>query len=97
MSNTWLLLGYRYLETDSSLLLEHADKYTRKGFKRLNEAIVSLLDNYSMVCFRPLNSTSEDSVQELVGHIDLVLNYSDYAEVKDKLNENWDKQEEEIE
>jgi len=54
----------------------------RKKQHRLTEAICSLLDDYSMVSFVPLNITDEDSIDHVLSHIDNTIQYGEDLEVK---------------
>lgn len=52
-------------------------------FARLNEALVRLIDEFSVVSFIPLDSTDEDSVAHVVGVLDLVSQYGEDVEPKE--------------
>lgn len=54
----------------------------RKKQHRLTEAICSLLDDYSMVSFVPLNITDENSIDHVLSHIDNTIQYGEDLEVK---------------
>lgn len=57
------------------------DGKQRKGHK-LTEAICSLIDDYSMVSFIPLNSMDEDSVDYVLSHVDHTIQYGEDQDVK---------------
>ena len=42
-------------------------------YGRLNRAVADLVDEYSMVSFVPLDPTEEDSITQLVAHMDRIL------------------------
>lgn len=71
-------------------MIDQAHRFTNPKWRRLNEAIVDLIDNYSMVQFSTLNIRDEDSISRLMGEIDCAMNYSDYEEVKDRLKDLGD-------
>lgn len=46
---------------------------TGPRFRRMNEAMAGLLDDYSMVGFSPLDISEEDSVSDLLAEVRLTL------------------------
>lgn len=54
----------------------------RKKQNRLTEAICSLLDDYSMVSFIPLNITDEESIDHVLAHVDHTIQYGEDLEVR---------------
>eukprot|EP01083_Nonionella_stella_P089899 251050_1 len=54
----------------------------RSKQNRLTEAICSLLDDYSMVSFIPLNITDEESIDHVLAHIDHTIQYGEDLEVR---------------
>ena len=54
----------------------------RKKQNRLTEAICSLLDDYSMVSFIPLNINEEDSIDHVLAHVDHTIQYGEDLEVR---------------
>ncbi|KAI8380258.1 GPN-loop GTPase [Blakeslea trispora] len=81
----------RYLEPDPSLMYEEADAVLHGEepspgslkFQALNQAIVQLIDDYSMVRFIPLNITDEDSVEYVLSHVDNSIQYGEDLEPKE--------------
>lgn len=57
-------------------------KERRKRHNRLTEAICSLLDDYSMVSFIPLNVRDEDSIDHVLAHVDHTIQYGEDLEVR---------------
>ncbi|KAL7525257.1 hypothetical protein ACHAXR_000921, partial [Thalassiosira sp. AJA248-18] len=53
-----------------------------KKWNKLTEAICSLLDDYSMVGFVPLNINDEDSIAHVLATVDHSINYGEDLEVK---------------
>jgi len=53
-----------------------------RKWHRLTEAICSLLDDYSMVGFVPLNINDEDSISHVLNTIDHSINYGEDLEVR---------------
>lgn len=54
----------------------------RKKHNRLTEAICSLLDDYSMVSFIPLNIKDEESIDHVLSHVDHTIQYGEDLEVR---------------
>ena len=54
----------------------------RRRRNRLTESICSLLDDYSMVSFIPLNITDEESIDNVLAHIDHTIQYGEDLEVR---------------
>ncbi len=55
---------------------------TGPRFRRLNKAVASLLDDFSIVSFIPLDITDEDSIAEVLMAADTAIQYGEDAEVK---------------
>ncbi|KAI8384415.1 GPN-loop GTPase [Radiomyces spectabilis] len=79
----------RYLEPDPLLMAEEAGQTSEQApsaralkFQALNQAIVQLIDDYSMVSFIPLNITDEDSVEYVLSSIDHAMQYGEDLEPK---------------
>lgn len=73
----------RYLEADTQLLLRDINEDTSPKFHNLNRAIASLIDEYSMVGFIPLNLSSEQSINYVLSHIDTAMQYGENEEPKE--------------
>lgn len=50
---------------------------------RLTESICSLIDDYSMVNFLPLDISDEESINIVISHIDHAIQYGENLEVRD--------------
>lgn len=55
---------------------------TGAKFRRLNAAVASLLDEFSLLSFLPLDSTDEESLAVVLGNLDMALQYGEDADVK---------------
>ncbi|EPZ33082.1 ATP binding domain-containing protein [Rozella allomycis CSF55] len=73
----------RFLDVDTSLLLETANRASHDKYRSLNETIVRLIDDYSMVKFVPLDRTDEESIERLMLEIDNALQVWDDEEPKE--------------
>jgi GPN-loop GTPase len=56
----------------------------------LTQAISSVVDDYMMVGFLPLNIFDEDSLEAVVAHTDHAVQYGEDVEPKDLVDENTD-------
>lgn len=55
---------------------------SRRRRHRLTTSICSVLDDFSMVSFLPLNITDEDSIDLVLMHVDNLVQYGENAEVR---------------
>ena len=67
--------------TESDTLQQNA-RTREKKWNRLTEAICSLLDDYSMVGFIPLNINDEDSIAHVLATVDHAIQYGEDLEVR---------------
>lgn len=76
----------KYLEPDMPLLLAdelNSDKFSQK-YMKLNHSIASLIDDFSLVKFLPLDITDEDSVNDILIQIDSSIQYGEDFEHKEE-------------
>ncbi|PWN54063.1 hypothetical protein IE53DRAFT_309116 [Violaceomyces palustris] len=76
----------RYFDPDPLLLVGEVNSKTNPKFHSLNQAIVQLIDDFSMVSFMPLDVTDEDSVGTILSHIDNAIQYGEDEEPKEPKN-----------
>lgn len=69
-----------FLVPDPKLLLPQLSAATGPRFRALNTAMAGLLDEFSLVSFLPLDITDEDSIADILGQIDMALQYGEDAE-----------------
>lgn len=74
---------HRFFFPDPALLAERLSAATRPRFYRLNEALVQLIDEFDMVNFIPLNLRKEQSLVNIMSHIDNATQYSEGLEPKE--------------
>jgi hypothetical protein len=75
-----------FLSPDTPKLRESLNQVhvlSSQRYRRLNDAICNLIDDYSMVQFVPLNWKDEESVELCLAHIDHALQYGEDVEPKD--------------
>lgn len=74
----------KYLEPDAHALLGQVTTESTWGrkYRKLSEAIGTLIEDFSLVRFTPLNLNDEESVNDLLMTIDNVIQYGEDADVK---------------
>lgn len=72
---------YKYFYCDIDGLQDELDANTPGKFRGLNRAMGTLLDDFSLVNFVPLDISSEHSIESLVQRIDLALQYGEDEDV----------------
>lgn len=74
----------KYLDPDTRALLEDVTQESTWGASRrkLSEAIASLIEDFSLVRFFPVNVDDEETIQDLLMQIDNVIQYGEDADVK---------------
>lgn len=63
------------------------------SFKRLNQAVAQLIDDFSMVSFLQLNVNEEDSVGAILSYIDDAIQFHEAQEPRepnDEIESNWE-------
>jgi len=75
----------RYLDPDPMLLVSTPGEpeSSNPRFHSLNQAIVQLIEDHPLVSFLPLNLQSTDSLENIVSHIDFVMQYGEDEEPKE--------------
>ena len=89
----------KYLEPDMHALLGDETGATRFGqkFQKLNQAIASVVDDYSMVKFYPLDITDDDSVRDILTQADLSIQYGEDLEPREPKDTQEDEKDNEYE
>ncbi|CDW52245.1 GPN loop GTPase 3 [Trichuris trichiura] len=77
-----------FIEADPRLAetVEDVDRFSVK-YRRLTQSLSSLLENYSLVKYVPLDISDEDTIGDLLLIIDNAVQYGDDLEVRDRLPE----------
>ena len=76
---------FQHLQPNAATSSDNTQTITqsREGrWNRLTEAICSLLDDYSMVGFLPLNINEEDSIAHVLATVDHAIQYGEDLEVR---------------
>jgi len=71
----------KFFDPDMTDLVGDLTQHTGEKFLQLNEAIGSVIEDYKMVNFLPLDISDEDSISDLLTQIDNALQYGEDAEV----------------
>lgn len=72
----------RYLDPDPSIIATDIHAQTNPKFHSLNEAIVGLIDDFSMVQFLQVEAQNEDTIQAVLSYIDNCIGWSEVQEPK---------------
>ena len=86
------LLGSSSTSTSASVSFAISEqkrmKERRRKHNRLTEAIYSLIDDYSMVSFIPMNIRDEESIDHVLAHVDHTIQYGEDLEVRGADNDD---------
>lgn len=85
LSKTDLLEGSRedlerFLTPETTLLLSELNATMPSHRRNLNDAIASLVDDFSLVNFAALDISDEESIDEVLSQVDMCLQYGEDAE-----------------
>ncbi|KAK3238223.1 hypothetical protein CYMTET_51755 [Cymbomonas tetramitiformis] len=72
----------RFLDFDARLLANDLNQSTTSSMQRLNAAVATLVDDFSMVGFVPLDISDEDCIIDVLAQIDFAIQFGEDAEVK---------------
>jgi len=72
----------KYLDPDPSIITTDIHAQTNPRFHSLNEAIVGLIDDFSMVQFLQVEAQNEDTIQAVLSYIDNCIGWSEVQEPK---------------
>lgn len=70
----------RFLEADTEAVIQDLKSNMVPRYKRLNEAMAELLDEYSLVSFVALNKDDEDSIELVLAHVNHCIQYGENLE-----------------
>lgn len=72
------------MDPDAASLIFDLNKDLKENnrFKRLNESLGMLLEDYSMVSFLPFNVKDEEQIELVIAHVDHMLQYGEDLEVR---------------
>eukprot|EP00054_Salpingoeca_dolichothecata_P019865 m.124226 g.124226 ORF g.124226 m.124226 type:complete len:271 (+) comp23413_c0_seq7:20-832(+) len=71
-----------YLDPDTRTILQMINEETNPKRHSLNAAIATLIEDFSLVKFVPLDRTDEDSISTVLMHVDHCIQYGEDEEVK---------------
>lgn len=69
-----------YMDADVDTLIGNLSKNMSPRYRKLNNAMGSLLDDFGMVSFVPLDITDDESIATLLLMVDIALQYEDEIE-----------------
>jgi len=79
-----------YLDPDPEYILKVLDGRSTPKQHRLNAAIASLIEDFSLVSFVPMDREDEDSVSLVLQQVDNCMQYGEDEEVRENNNEGDD-------
>jgi len=74
----------KFLDLDVTSLIDDLDGSTNNKLHKLNHAIGSLLEDFSMVSFVPLDITDPESITEVLHHADTSIQFGEDSEVVER-------------
>jgi len=80
----------KYLDLDILSLIAELDEETGNRFHGLNHAIGSLLEDYNMVSFLPLDITDEESISAILLHVDTSIQYGEDLDIPEPKYDDLD-------
>lgn len=80
----------RYLNPDANLLLQDLNKTLPRKFRKLNNAIAGLIDDYGLVSFHPMDINDDDTVNVILVYVDNAIQYGEDLEPKENLQDEED-------
>lgn len=82
----------KYLDPDMYSMIEDSTNLLKsKMFKKLTKSICGLIDDYGMVRFLPFDRSDEESINIVLQHIDLTIQYGEDLEFKEPKEYEEDK------
>lgn len=73
-----------YLLPDPTTLIHELNENLPKKYKKLNQALGNLIDDFGLVNFIPLNIKVDESIQDVLAYIDNAIQYGEDLEVSEK-------------
>merc|ERR1712093_46458 len=70
----------KYLETDTDAIVNDLKREMHPRYRKLNEAMGQLIDEYSLVNFVALNREDEDSIALVLQHVNNCIQYGEDLE-----------------
>ncbi|KYQ92383.1 GPN-loop GTPase 3 [Tieghemostelium lacteum] len=78
----------KFLDLEVQTLVDDLNQETDNRFHRLNSAIGSLLEDYNLVGFLPLDITDQESLNILLQHIDNSIQYGEDLEPQENKDDH---------
>lgn len=84
----------RFLDPEMKTLISEQEEnsFLRMKYRRLNEAIADLIDDYSLVRFLPFDITDEENVMEVLMEADKAIQYGEDFEPKEPREKDHDEE-----
>lgn len=71
-----------YLNPDHKQLAEELDAKMDPKYRKLNHAIASVMEEFALISFVPMDISDEDSMQFVLFHCDCAIGYGEDADVR---------------
>lgn len=71
-----------YLTPDHTAIARELDDRMGEKYKKLNHALASVMEDFSMISFTPLDISDEESLQYLLYQADCAIGYGEDADVR---------------
>lgn len=84
MTHKCVQIPTRFLDPSPKALLDESETSQNKKYQKLNNALAQIIEDFSMVQFIPLNNKDEESITNVLLHIDNAIQYGEDLEVKEK-------------
>mmetsp|Transcript_2187 Transcript_2187/g.2523 ORF Transcript_2187/g.2523 Transcript_2187/m.2523 type:complete len:88 (-) Transcript_2187:40-303(-) len=80
------------METDPTQLISKDTDTSRfnKKYHGLNQVIATLLEDFSLIRFVPLDITDEESIERVMNEIDMLVQYKEFASPDDAIYNQQD-------
>ncbi|XP_049849764.1 GPN-loop GTPase 3-like isoform X2 [Schistocerca gregaria] len=75
----------KYYDANVEMIISELHKTTPEKFYALNEAFAQVIDDWSLVQFVPLNIQDEESIANVLAHIDNATQYGENEEPKEPI------------
>jgi hypothetical protein len=83
----------RILDAEGAWMINSMDQVSNPKLRSLTHAIGGVIDDYMLVSFTMMDINDEDSINDVLGKIDYVLQYGEELEPKEPKEEEYDEDE----
>jgi len=80
----------KFLNVHVYKVLESVREGMGERWRKLNEAMLGVIEDYAMIRFQPLNVFDEESLQDLLLRVDMTIQYGDDLDFKEPKEQETD-------